>query len=76
MLPTAPAQAVTIFHGSLAACNEFGLVLDARSLAYELVEMGGDWALVTAPAIAAIAPAAIQLISSIASGTHPRPATA
>ena len=55
MLPTAPAQAVTIFHGSLAACNEFGLVLDARSLAYELVEMGGDWALVTAPAIAAIA---------------------
>jgi len=50
-----PAKGVVIFRGSLAACNECGLVLDAKSLAYQLVEMGGDWALMTAPTIAAIA---------------------
>jgi rhomboid protease GluP len=53
--PAAPAPAVTIFRGSLAACNECGLVLDSKSLAYELVDMGGDWALMTAPTIAPLA---------------------
>jgi rhomboid protease GluP len=51
----APAQAVTIFRGSLAACNECGLVLDAKSLPYQLVDMGSEWALMTAPTIAAVA---------------------
>jgi membrane associated rhomboid family serine protease len=53
--PAAPEHALTIFRGSLAACNECGLVLDAKSLAYELVDMGGDWALMTSPTIAALA---------------------
>jgi len=55
MNSAAPAETEMIFRGSLSACSECALVLDAKSLAYELVEVDGDWALMTAPAIAAIA---------------------
>jgi rhomboid protease GluP len=53
--PAAPVQPVVVFRGPRAACNECALVLDAKFLPYELVELDGEWALMTAPSISAIA---------------------
>ncbi len=53
--PAAPVPPVTVFRGSRAACYEYGLVLDAKFLPYDLVEIAGEWVLMTAPSIAAIA---------------------
>jgi len=50
-----PVRPVTIFRGSRAACNECGLVLDAKSLAHEMIEIEGEWAVTTAASIAGIA---------------------
>lgn len=51
---TAP-DAVPVFRGSHAACCEFGLVLDAKGLAYDRAESGGEWLLLVAPAVADVA---------------------
>ncbi len=44
-----------VFRGSQAACFEFGLVLDAKGLRYERVEVDGASVLLVAPASADIA---------------------
>jgi membrane associated rhomboid family serine protease len=41
-----------VFRGSQAACFEFGLVLDAKGLAYALAESDGEWVLMVAPTTA------------------------
>ena len=47
--------AVPVFRGAQAACFEFGLVLDAKGLAYDRVQSGGAWVLLVAPAMADVA---------------------
>jgi hypothetical protein len=49
------AVAVPVFRGSRAASFEFGLVLDAKGLAYDRAESGGEWLLLVAPAVAEVA---------------------
>jgi len=44
-----------VFRGSQAACRESGLVLEAKGLAYDLVELDGLWALVVPAGQAQIA---------------------
>jgi membrane associated rhomboid family serine protease len=44
-----------VFEGSRAACAEAALVLEAKSIPYELVPSGAHWSLVSAPASAAAA---------------------
>ena len=51
----ARAAAAPVFRGSRAACVEFGLVLDAKGIAYERVESGDAWVLVVAPAMSDVA---------------------
>ncbi len=43
---------VPVFRGSQAASLEFGLVLDAKGLAYQRIEADGEWRLLVAPAVA------------------------
>jgi membrane associated rhomboid family serine protease len=47
----AQAERVTVFSGSRAACLESGLVLEAKGLAYDLVELDGGWAVLVRPSI-------------------------
>jgi rhomboid protease GluP len=50
--PNAPqAERVAVFHGSRPACHEYGLVLEAKGLTYDLSEHEGMWALLVAPAV-------------------------
>ena len=44
------APRVAVFRGTRAACCEHGLVLEAKGLAYDLVELDGMWALLVPPA--------------------------
>lgn len=44
--------AVPVFQGTQAACAEFGLVLDAKGLAYERGPLGDAWALWVSPGTA------------------------
>jgi len=44
------AKHVAVFRGSRPTCCEYGLVLEAKGLAYHLVELDGTWALLVAPA--------------------------
>lgn len=39
------ATEVTVFGGTQRACLEYGLVLDARSIPYQLIEQDGGWIL-------------------------------
>ncbi len=48
----AHSPAVTVFRGSKAEGLEFGLVLDAKGIAYDRIESGGAWVLLVAPAAA------------------------
>jgi rhomboid protease GluP len=50
--PDLDAGRVTVFRGSRAACYEFALVLEAKSLAHELIEQAGDWTLTVSPSAA------------------------
>jgi rhomboid protease GluP len=43
------AERVAVFRGSRAACAESALVLEAKGLAYDMVEIDGAWALLVAP---------------------------
>jgi membrane associated rhomboid family serine protease len=43
---------VEVFRGSLAACLEYGLVLDARGLGYDRLQAADEWMLVVATALA------------------------
>jgi rhomboid protease GluP len=45
----ADAERVAVFSGSRAACFESGLVLEAKGLAYDLVELDGGWAVMVQP---------------------------
>jgi rhomboid protease GluP len=40
-----PPEFVIVFRGSHALCLEFGLVLEAKSLSYQLLESDGTWVL-------------------------------
>lgn len=42
---------VAVFRGSRASCAEFGLVLEAKALPYDVAEIDGEWALLVAPAV-------------------------
>ena len=42
---------VVVFRGSRAQCREFGLVLEARAIEYQLLEGDGAWLLVVAPVL-------------------------
>jgi membrane associated rhomboid family serine protease len=53
--PDSPDGLVAVFRGTRTVCLEFALVLEAKSLAYELVVQDGGCALLTHPAIAAAA---------------------
>ncbi len=44
-----------MFRGTQSACREAGLVLEAKSVPYDLVELDGSWVLLAAPATAQIA---------------------
>jgi rhomboid protease GluP len=44
-----------VFRGTVTACSEHGLVLDAKGITYRLVAMGGEAALLVFPADAAAA---------------------
>jgi rhomboid protease GluP len=44
-----------VFRGTQSACREAGLVLEAKSVPYDLVELDGSWVLLVAPATAQIA---------------------
>jgi membrane associated rhomboid family serine protease len=46
------SQPVPVFHGSQAACFEYGLVLEARGIVYERIESDGTWLLMVAPSLA------------------------
>jgi membrane associated rhomboid family serine protease len=48
----AEPESVIVFRGSRALCNEFGLVLEARSLPCQWIETEGGWALAVAPELA------------------------
>jgi membrane associated rhomboid family serine protease len=41
-----------VFQGSRAACAECALALEAQAIAYQWLSIGGEWALVTEPAVA------------------------
>jgi len=41
---------VAVYRGTRAACREYGLVLEARGVAYDLIERDGAWALLVPPA--------------------------
>ncbi|MGO9513009.1 MAG: rhomboid family intramembrane serine protease [Steroidobacteraceae bacterium] len=41
---------VAVYCGTRAACREYGLVLEAKGLTYDLAELDGNWALLVAPA--------------------------
>ncbi len=47
----ADAERVSVFSGSRAACLESGLVLEAKGLAHDLVELEGGWAVLVHPSI-------------------------
>jgi membrane associated rhomboid family serine protease len=49
--PLSP-DAVVVFSGPRGACAEFGLVLEARAIPFEVVEWEGGWALTVAPYVA------------------------
>jgi len=46
-----PEDDVIVFRGSRRACLEFGLVLDAKSIAYQLIETESDWVLAVPAAL-------------------------
>ena len=46
---------VEVFRGSSVACFEYGLVLDAKGLGYERLEIDGVCVLTVAPAVAGVA---------------------
>jgi rhomboid protease GluP len=46
---------VVVFEGSRSACAEAALVLEAKSVPYELAESGVQWVVLTAPAVSASA---------------------
>jgi membrane associated rhomboid family serine protease len=71
--PLAVPVAVPVFRGSRAACFEFGLVLDAKGLAYDLDESGGEWLLLVAPAVADVASDELARYSAERSPRRPAP---
>jgi membrane associated rhomboid family serine protease len=71
--PIAVPVAVPVFRGSRAACFEFGLVLDAKGLAYDLDESGGEWLLLVAPAVADVASDELARYSAERSPRRPAP---
>jgi rhomboid protease GluP len=71
--PVAVPVAVPVFRGSRAACFEFGLVLDAKGLAYDLEESGGEWLLLVAPAVADVASDELARYSAERSPRRPAP---
>jgi rhomboid protease GluP len=72
--PVAVPVAVPVFRGSRAACFEFGLVLDAKGLAYDLAEAGGEWLLLVAPAVADVASDELARYSAERNPRRPAPA--
>jgi len=44
-----PTAAVVVFRGPKTACAEFGLMLEARAIPFEVVEEAADWVLTVAP---------------------------
>jgi len=48
-LPQAP---IVVFRGSRAECREFGLVLEAKAVEYQLLESDGAWLLAVTPGLA------------------------
>ncbi|HWJ37082.1 MAG TPA: rhomboid family intramembrane serine protease [Steroidobacteraceae bacterium] len=54
-LDDSQSVAVPVFRGSQAACFEFGLVLDAKGIAYHRTHSGESWVLLVAPAMAEVA---------------------
>jgi rhomboid protease GluP len=48
-----PAERVPVYRGSQMACRESGLVLDAKGLPYDVIELDGAWVLLVSPAAAA-----------------------
>lgn len=46
------AARVAVFRGSRPACGEFGLVLEAKGVAYDLADLDGEFALLVAAAAA------------------------
>jgi rhomboid protease GluP len=47
------AERVAAYRGSQAGCREFGLVLEAKGIPYDVTELDGDFVLLVAPAAAA-----------------------
>lgn len=46
-------ERVAVYRGSQVACREFGLVLEAKGLLYEVIELDGVWVLLVLPEAAA-----------------------
>jgi rhomboid protease GluP len=44
-----PPDLIAVFRGPLLLCQEFGLVLEARGIAYQLLDGGDAWALAVVP---------------------------
>ncbi|HEX4151032.1 MAG TPA: rhomboid family intramembrane serine protease [Steroidobacteraceae bacterium] len=65
--------AVVVFEGSRAACAEAALVLEAKSLPYELAPLAGRWALLTAAPQSAAALDELARYAVERHGVHPRP---
>lgn len=64
---------VEVFRGSLAASLEFGLVLDAKGLRYESVEVDGGFALLVAPPMREIASDELRRYAAERSQRPPAP---
>lgn len=44
-----PPDLIAVFRGPIALCQEYGLVLEARGIAYQLLDGGDAWALAVIP---------------------------
>lgn len=62
-----------VFEGPRAACAEAALVLEAKSIAFELMPSGAHWSLVCAPATAAAARDELARYAAERRATRPRP---
>src|SRR5450631_2153587 len=46
-------ERVALYRGSQTGCREYGLVLEAKGMPYDVIELDGDWVLLVASAAAA-----------------------
>jgi membrane associated rhomboid family serine protease len=64
---------VVVFEGSRAACAEAALVLEAKSLPFELAPLAAHWALLTGPSLAASARDELARYAMERRSARPRP---